>query len=343
MTDPNQTPVPQPTPPAIFSPLTPEQQQHLQQLQQLQQQQQQQPPQFSATAIAMQSHLAALAKLLDDLTKDYEQYKKATEARLETSKKTEHDLSTHVTSLLTDHASLATTVQQNDAHNQQQLTSMQPTITNQASMITKFINSHPTPAASPITLSPADVQNDIKDGLIAFWQNASSQGMSPSQTIAATGITPASQAQPPTQVVATINTQNKKPMLGSIIFGHLNPDELPPSAVETYVFQSDKTHQNWIKTNTLTHFISPHYGLSQFAKHCTCPIRFEELLHNTIDGFYINKDFDKAYEAIFAMAPTACPTWLDIPTGETPAHVVCKDRIYALVLMENNTMKPNCN
>ena len=82
-------------------------------------------------------------------------------------------------------------------------------------------------------------------------------------------------------------------MLGSIISEHLNPDELPPSAVETYVFQSDKTHQNWIKTNTLTHVISPHYGLAQFAKHCTCPIRFEELLHNTIDGFYINKeDFD---------------------------------------------------
>ena len=70
-----------------------------------------------------------------------------------------------------------------------------------------------------------------KDGLLAFWQNASSQGMSPSQTVAATGITPATQGQPPTtQVVATtIRAKTKKLMLGSIWFGHLNPDELPPS------------------------------------------------------------------------------------------------------------------
>ena len=37
-----------------------------------------------------------MAKLLDDLTKDYEQHKKDTEARLASSKQTEHDLSTHV-------------------------------------------------------------------------------------------------------------------------------------------------------------------------------------------------------------------------------------------------------
>ena len=72
MTDPNQTPVPQNAPPSIFSPLTPEQQQQLQQLQQLQQQQQQQPTQqFTSTATAMQSHLAALTKLVEDLVEDF--------------------------------------------------------------------------------------------------------------------------------------------------------------------------------------------------------------------------------------------------------------------------------
>ena len=71
--------------------------------------------------------------------------------------------------------------------------------------------------------------------------------------------------------------------------------------------------------------------MAQFAKHCTCPIRFADLLHPTIDGYYINKaDFTTAYEDIFATAPTACPTWLEIPPGQTPAFVVCKDRIYAL-------------
>ena len=155
--------------------------------------------------------------------------------------------------------------------------------------------------------------------------------MTPSQTVAATGITPATQGQPPTQVVTTITAQTKKLMLGSILFGHLNPDELPASVIENYFFTSDKTHQNWIKKNTLSHFISPHYGLAQYAKSCNCPIRFEELLYNTIDGFYIMKDaFNDQYEAIFASAPTACPTWLDVPTGQTPAYVVCKDRIYAL-------------
>ena len=282
-----------------------------------------------------------MTKLVEDLTKNLRTIQEGyTEARFQSSQRTKNDLSTHVTALLNDHASLATTVQQNDAQNntrllgyQQQLTSMQSTITNQASMITNFINSHPKPAASPIAFSPADMQNAIKDGPLAFWQNASSQGMTPSQTIAATGITPATQGQPPTQVVTTLPAQTKKLMLGSILFGHINPDEVPVSVIENYFFMSDdKTHQNWIKkNNTLSHFISPHYGLAQYVKSCNCPIRFEELLYNTIDGFYITKDsFNAQYEAIFASAPTACPTWLDVPTGQTPASVVCKDRIYAL-------------
>ena len=337
MSDPNQTPIPPTTTPAIFSPLTPEQQQQLQQLQQQlqqsqqQQQQQQQPPSFAVTATALQSHLAVMAKLLDDLTKDYEQYKKDTEARLASSKQTEHDLSTHVNDVRQAQTTIRTDLQriENDLSNRQDVGTVAQ---NLDAVIRQYLSTHQSqPAASPITLSRADMQDVIKDGLIAFWQNASSQGMSPSQSIAATGPTPPSQAQPPTQVVVAPATQNKKLMLGSILFAQLNPDDIATSVTENYSFRTDKTHQHWIKNNTLHSFISPHYGLAQFAKHCTCPIRFADLLHPTIDGYYINKaDFTTAYEDIFATAPTACPTWLEIPSGQTPAYVVCKDRIYAL-------------
>ena len=185
MADPNQTPIPPTTSPAIFSPLTPEQQQQLQQLQQqLQQQpqqQQQQPPPFAVTATALQSHLAVMAKLLDDLTKDYEQYKKDTEARLASSKQTEHDLSTHVNDVRQAQTTIRTDLQRisNDLSNRQAVGTV---VQNLEAVIRQYLSTHQSqPAASPITLSRADMQNAIKDGLIAFWQNASSQGMSPSQ------------------------------------------------------------------------------------------------------------------------------------------------------------------
>ena len=331
MTDPNQTPLPQNVPPSPFSPLTPEQQQ--------QQQQQQQPPQqqqhSSPSLLLMQQHLAALTTLVNNLAQEFEANRNDTEARFSRSQQTQHDLTTHVTDIRKDQTTIITDIQRirNDMSNQQAMGTVVQSLDTVIRQFLSTLQSSPTPqpAASPITLSPADVQNAMKDGLLAFWQNASSQGMSPSQTVAATGITPATQGQPPTQVVTTAPAQTKKLMLGSIFFGHLNPDDLPSRVVENYFFTSDKVHQNWIKKNTLSHFISPHYGLAQYAKQCNCPIRFEDLLHNTIDGFYIMKpEFNAQYEAIFASAPTVCPTWLDVPADHTPAYVVCKDRIYAL-------------
>ena len=50
-------------------------------------------------------------------------------------------------------------------------------------------------------------------------------------------------------------------------------------------------------------------------------------------AYYIKKDDfnDQAYEAIFAIGSQRYVRHgLDIPADQTPAHVVCKDRIYAL-------------
>ena len=195
------------------------------------------------------------------------------------------------------------------------------------------------PAASPITLSPADLQNAITAGLTTY---ATQQGTTTIPPVIATGTTPAqqvTQGQPPTtalipaaQAPATAPAaQSKKLLLGSVLFWHIDPDNLPPSAVENYQFIHDKTHQTWTKKNTLSAFLSPHWGLKQFEKHCSCPIPLQQLLHPTIDGFYImSEEYDRKYETIFVNAPSDCPTWLDVPADQTPSYVVCRDRIYAL-------------
>ena len=346
MSDPSQTPVPPPTP-AIFSPLTPEQQQ--------QQQQALQNPQLDPILITLFNNINAqqqqlniqqqqLQTLLNELAQRQQDYQQHNDQQLTTIQASQNHLTTHVNDVRQDQATQAITINNNAAQVNANIQTVQQDIhaiqavQQQHTIQINTLQTNP-PAASPITLSPADLQNAITAGLTAY---TTQQGTTTIPPVIATGTTPAQQAtqgQPPTtalipatQAPATAPAaQSKKLLLGSVLFWHVDPDNLPPSAVENYQFIHDKIHQTWSKKNTLSAFLSPHWGLKQFEKHCSCPIPLQQLLHPTIDGFYImSEEYDRKYETIFVNAPSDCPTWLDVPADQTPSYVVCRDRIYAL-------------
>ena len=261
--DSNQTPA-QHTPAQIFSPFTPVGEQQPQQ----QQQQQPQAPQLPQpdpllnslfnNIIAQQQHLQTLLNELAQRQRDYQQH---TDQQLTTIQTSQNTLTTRINDVRQDQATQATNINNNNAqvnariqNLQQEVHTIQAMQQHQNQQITS-LQSQP-PAASPITLSRADVQNAITDGLIAF---TSTQGATPLPAAATTGPTPAQQAtqgQPPTYALTTSApapaAQNKKLMLGSVLFWHVNPDDLPPSAVENYQFVQDKEHQSWTKKNTLS-------------------------------------------------------------------------------------------
>ena len=117
----------------------------------------QQPPPFSATATALQSHLAGQT-FMDDLTKDYERDQRTHfDTRLETSLATsQHDLTTHVTDLRNDQTAIITDIQRirNDMSNQQ---AMGTVVQNLDTVIRQFLSTYqspptPQPAASPYNL-----------------------------------------------------------------------------------------------------------------------------------------------------------------------------------------------
>ena len=86
-------------------------------------------------------------------------------------------MTTHINDVRQDHATHATNTQHNNAQVNASIQSLQQDVhtiqalqQQQSNQITA-LQTQPSPAASPITLSRADVQNAITDGLIAFSQH----------------------------------------------------------------------------------------------------------------------------------------------------------------------------
>ena len=144
-----------------------------------------------------------LLTALTDLAQQQRDDRQHVDHRLTTITTTQATLTTHINDVRQDQATQATTINNNSA----QVNANIQTVQQEVHAIQAVQQQHTTqittlqtlpPAASPITLSPADIQNAITAGLTAF---TSQQGTTTIPPVIATGTTPAQQAtqgQPPT-------------------------------------------------------------------------------------------------------------------------------------------------